>query len=146
MRLGFSKERVKLIVIQRPTGSVFRREMLNFHQFVVIFCFPWQGYVSLHKSVRYSDLRELYLKFCKSLNYLFTKYILNLIVLNRMKSLEGKNAIVMSFAKLKELNMISLLRDTNNYKMIRVKPFTPSRVKWRCSIMSHATSFTNFEM
>ena len=38
-----------------------------------------------------------------------------------MKPHKGKYQIMMSFEKLKELNMMSLLKDTNNYRMIRVK-------------------------
>ena len=46
--------------------------------------------------------------------------LLTLIVLNSKKPHIKKSPIVMSFTKFKELKMMSLLRDANNYRMIRV--------------------------
>ena len=52
--------------------------------------------------------------------------VLTLIVLYRInhKTHQRKNPVMMSFSKLKELNMMSLLESTNNYRMIRINKIT----------------------
>ena len=55
--------------------------------------------------------------------------LLTTIILNCMKPHKGVHPIVMIFTKLKELNIMFLLKDTNNYKIITVKvgPTTVSK-------------------